>query len=428
MANVIVGKGSPAQLSTSMHADGDLHSGAKGATTGANANRGRAAKGFARELANLWGLGCATVLAVMVTSGLDERRVHMLNVYYQAPVVATLACLLWARNLRTWHKLRLSPSPLVCFGIEQNESVTSEHVYRLSYACALSLLTSMVLFLYTYDVDEPFVATSILSATYAVPTVVAMWPNRRKGLGQLRMYLRRLVYNCFTPIVRPVAFADFFFADILCSLAKSMSDLERVVCSFGHGIALIHTSAGKCGDRNWKIPAVLLIPSIIRLLQCLRQFSDTREVKCLYNALKYMSAFPVIIISGVRHSIDHDDWIFFWRPLWIGFCVFNTCFSFYWDIKHDWALSLFDAPTRRHADKAPLGLRERRIYGSPSVYYRAILVNFLLRISWTYKLASHLRHHSAVLWLVTAAEITRRFQWSLFRVEVEYLRRVHQTT
>ena len=38
MANVIVGKGSPAQFSTSMHVDGDLHSGAKGATTGANAS------------------------------------------------------------------------------------------------------------------------------------------------------------------------------------------------------------------------------------------------------------------------------------------------------------------------------------------------------------------------------------------------------
>jgi len=386
---------------------------------------GKSAKAM-RNASAAWGWTCVLVLMYeALVRGIDERRVHMLNVYYQAPTVATLACLMWAHNLRVWHRLRLTPSPLICFGVEQNKSVTFEHVYRLAHASALALLTSAVLFLYAYDVDEPFAATTILLATYFVPILVAMWPNRTKGLGELRSYTRRLLYNCFTPLVRPVGFADFFFADILCSLAKSLSDLERVVCSVRHRVMLIHTAAGKCGDRSIMIPVVLIIPSAIRLLQCLRQFADTREPKCLYNAFKYTSAFPVIIISGFRHFIDHDDWVFFWRPLWIGFCVFNTCFSFYWDIKHDWGLSLLGggAP-RRPGENFPFGLRERRIYGAPKVYYRAIWLNFFLRISWTYKLASHLRHHSAVLWLVTAAEITRRFQWSLFRVEVEYLRRL----
>jgi len=367
------------------------------------------------------------ILASALFGGLDERRVHMLNVYYQAPTVVTLALLLWAHNLRVWQRLRLTPSPLICFGIEHSESLTFEHVYRLAYSSAIALFASMLVFLYTYNVDEPLLATTVLFITYLVPIVIALVPNRTKGLGELRAYARGLIFNCLTPLMRPVAFADFFFADILCSLAKSLSDLERVFCSVRHGVLLIHTSAGKCGDRSWKIPAVLIFPSIIRLLQCLRQFADTRDTKCLYNACKYVSAFPVIIISGVRHSIDHDDWAFFWRPLWIGFCVFNTAFSFYWDIKHDWALGMFGGAPRRGGEKLPpLWLRERRIYGAPKVYYRAIVLNFVLRIVWTYKLASHLRHHSGVLWFVTMAEITRRFQWSLFRVEVEYLKRARE--
>lgn len=369
---------------------------------------------------------CGITLVIALAGGLnDERRVHMLNVYYQAPTVVTLALLLWGHNLRVWQRLRLTPSPLVCFGVEHSESVTFENVYRIAHASAVGLLASMLAFLYTYDVDEPFAATAVILVTYIVPITVAMWPTRTKGVGELRAYFRGLIFNCLTPLVRPVAFADFFFADILCSLAKSLSDIERVFCSARQRIILIHTSAGKCGDRSWTIPAVLIVPSVIRLLQCLRQYADTRDKKCLYNACKYMSAFPVIIISGVRHSIDHDDWVYFWRPRWIGFCVLNTIFSFYWDIKHDWALTMFGDPARRAREKtsAPLWLREHRIYGSPRVYYRAIFVNFVLRIVWTYKLASHLRHNSGVLWLVTMAEITRRFQWSLFRVEVEYIRR-----
>jgi len=390
---------------------------------------GRArASSVGRAIAVLWGGGCALALVYEIAfTGLDERREHMLNVYYQAPAVATLACLLWASNVRTWQRLRLSPSPLVCFGVENTETELSEQFYRVAYMSALALLTSMVFFLRTYDVDEPFAATTILLATYLLPLVIWMWPNHNTFGGHMRAYGRRLIFHCVTPFSRPVGFADFFFADVLCSLAKSLSDLERVGCSVRYGIMLIHTSNGRCGDRSWRIPAVLVIPSIIRLFQCLRQFRDTREKKCLYNAFKYTSAFPVIVISGVRHAIEHDDWIDFWRPIWIAFCVFNTSFSFYWDVKHDWKLSLLgsDAP-RRVGEKSPFGLREQRIYGGVGVYYRAILLNLFLRISWTYKLAPHLRHNSGFLWLVTAAEITRRFQWSLFRVEVEYLRRLAQ--
>ncbi len=399
----------------------DKGSATAAAAAGRSTKKNRASSTL-RLAFEVWGWVCVSILVYDMYEGLDERRVHMLNVYYQAPVVVTVACVLWAHNLQVWHRLHLTPSPLVCFGVEHDDSMTFERIYRLAQASAVALLTSMVLFLFTYDVDKPFAATSILMITYVLPMVFALWPNKTKGFGQLRAYLRRLIYNCATPLARPVGFADFFFADILCSLAKSMSDLERVVCSVRHGIILIHTSTGRCGDRSWKIPAVLIVPSVIRFLQCLRQYSDTRETKCLYNALKYMSAFPVIIISGVRHSIDHDDWTFFWRPLWIGFCVFNTCFSFYWDIKHDWALSLFGDASRRAGEKIPFGLRERRLYGAPRVYYREICLNFAFRIVWTYKLASHLRHHSAVLWLVTMAEATRRFRWSPFRVEVEYLR------
>ena len=64
---------------------------------------------------------CGITLVIALAGGLnDERRVHMLNVYYQAPTVVTLALLLLGHNLRVWQRLRLTPSPLVCFGVEHS--------------------------------------------------------------------------------------------------------------------------------------------------------------------------------------------------------------------------------------------------------------------------------------------------------------------
>ena len=104
------------------------------------ATSGKSAKAM-RNASAAWGWACVLVLIYeALVRGIDERRVHMLNVYYQAPTVATQACLMWAHNLRVWHRLRLTPSPLICFGVEQNESVTFEHVYRLAHASALALL------------------------------------------------------------------------------------------------------------------------------------------------------------------------------------------------------------------------------------------------------------------------------------------------
>ena len=66
---------------------------------------GKSAKAM-RNASAAWGWTCVLVLMYeALVRGIDERRVHMLNVYYQAPTVATLACLMWAHNLRVWHRL-----------------------------------------------------------------------------------------------------------------------------------------------------------------------------------------------------------------------------------------------------------------------------------------------------------------------------------
>ena len=53
-------------------------------------------------------------------------------------------------------------------------------------------------------------------------------------------------------------------------------------------------------------------------------------------AIKYSTAFPVIILSAVKYHVELEAWRGFYRPLWIAAAILNTCYSYYWDIARDW--------------------------------------------------------------------------------------------
>ena len=66
----------------------------KGSATAAAAGRStkkNRASSTIRLAFEVWGWVCVLILVYGMYEGLDERRVHMLNVYYQAPVVVTVA-------------------------------------------------------------------------------------------------------------------------------------------------------------------------------------------------------------------------------------------------------------------------------------------------------------------------------------------------
>ncbi|KAK8522004.1 hypothetical protein V6N12_066574 [Hibiscus sabdariffa] len=86
----------------------------------------------------------------------------------------------------------------------------------------------------------------------------------------------------------PISFPDFFLADILTSMAKVFSDLERSACRMVHHqvatIAWLEADS-VCGSHSAAIPLVLVIPYTWRLMQCLRQYMDTKEKTILLNGL-----------------------------------------------------------------------------------------------------------------------------------------------
>jgi EXS family len=114
-------------------------------------------------------------------------------------------------------------------------------------------------------------------------------------------------------------FADILLADVLTSYAKVFGDMFVSVCMF---FSSRHSSTGK-PDRNcggqYMVPLIISIPSLIRLRQCLieylraRRYNSGKQIgesgsgwggQHLANALKYTTAFPVIILSALQRGYD----------------------------------------------------------------------------------------------------------------------------
>lgn len=108
-------------------------------------------------------------------------------------------------------------------------------------------------------------------------------------------------------------FGDILLADVLTSYAKVLGDLFVAACMF---FSKGSSSTGKpdrgCGGA-FMVPLIISIPSIIRLRQCLIEFWRVRRNpgkssgwggQHLANALKYSSAFPVIILSALQRGYD----------------------------------------------------------------------------------------------------------------------------
>eukprot|EP00245_Coleochaete_scutata_P013954 TRINITY_DN5810_c0_g2_i1.p1 TRINITY_DN5810_c0_g2~~TRINITY_DN5810_c0_g2_i1.p1 ORF type:complete len:268 (+),score=26.89 TRINITY_DN5810_c0_g2_i1:111-806(+) len=171
-----------------------------------------------------------------------------------------------------------------------------------------------------------------------------------------------------------------------------------------------------CGSHSLMIPCVLAFPYLCRFFQCLRQYSDTKERPCLFNALKYATAFPVIFLSATKYHVTIEAWHFFYKHLWIGSAIINSCYSFFWDITRDWDFGCFSGNCKT---RNPL-LRNNLYFPNKGVYYYVIVSNLILRGTWTYKLSSHLRNNYVLVWIFCFLEMVRRFQWVFFRVENEW--------
>jgi len=199
----------------------------------------------------------------------------------------------------------------------------------------------------------------------------------------------------------------------------------------------------RCGGQ-FMVPLIIAIPSLIRFRQCIIEYFRVKESnrkaggigphgwggQHLANALKYASAFPVIILSALQRSLSFDEASIGMSTtavyrLWLCAVLINSFYSFYWDVAKDWDLTLFSSSRERTANSHPWGLRRRLYFPVHDVYYVAIGLDFILRCTWSLKLSPHLDHFNDLeggIFVMELLEVLRRWIWIFFRVETEWVR------
>ncbi|GAA6010408.1 hypothetical protein JCM10207_005214 [Rhodosporidiobolus poonsookiae] len=197
----------------------------------------------------------------------------------------------------------------------------------------------------------PAFTALVVGAAMVWPGNVLCKPQRQQFVGSLKRIVSPALY-------RPVPFCDIILADILTSSAKVLGDVWVAGCLVWKGVEASR-GADACG-RVWGVPFMTSLPYLFRFRQCLSEVltgSTPTPRRSLLNALKYATAFPVIVLSAMQTVIgdpfDDDDeavpvheagerWIgrtALFR-LWVLAVLVNSLYSFWWDVTNDWGLSL----------------------------------------------------------------------------------------
>ncbi|KAB5594687.1 Xenotropic and polytropic retrovirus receptor 1 [Ceratobasidium theobromae] len=167
--------------------------------------------------------------------------------------------------------------------------------------------------------------------------------------------------------VTRVEFADFWMGDQLCSLVYTLSHLYFLVCAYVDGWYQIEERCQLA--QHWTIPIVLtLIPYIIRLVQCIRRWIDSKNRIHLINDL--MMDWSLFQVKGVRYKF----------------------------------------------------LRKELAYTSniPG-YYFAIISNLVVRFIWVWYIPEGGLPFKTRAFIFAVLEMLRRVQWNFFRLENEHI-------
>lgn len=225
-----------------------------------------------------------------------------------------------------------------------------------------------------------------------------------------------------------VTFRDGFVGDVLTSSVRPLQDISFTCFYILSGLSGWWTQIGDLDDaalpveRSWIVrtvvlPACMVSPLWWRFNQNLRQVYDSKQRwPYLGNATKYLAAAQVAmfgVFAGHRN------------PVWMTCAVTATLYQVWWDVCMDWDLIRFDS--------SGLRLRQQRLYPNKALYWTILIVNIVLRFSWTMTFLPHnFLDQTGVLKptfegmffvyidpVLASAEIVRRTLWGLIRLELE---------
>ncbi|CDH55423.1 exs family protein [Lichtheimia corymbifera JMRC:FSU:9682] len=351
---------------------------------------------------------------------------------YRPIVVFCIGLWGWGLNLYLLSRHHIDPAQLLQIHAIDKHSPMHKAVFSL--ATIITLLVTLNMWWYSLMKGQASTWTPLIC--YVLALALVLWPGKgiyRKERERFVRVLRRLFS---LNILSTVYFADIILADILTSFSNVFGDLFTTGCS---ALGNPSDNPDAC-HRDIFVPLLISLPYLIRLRQCISEYLESggQTKRHLFNALKYASAFPVIIISATQKRADH--WIAatgsvpstWWINdtnlfrLWMFFVFINSMYSFWWDISMDWSLiNITTTSPRTHQQTPILRFRRHLHFNDPIWYYAAMTLDFVLRTTWSLKLSSHLyvKRLEGSIFTMELLEVFRRWVWVIFRMENEWVKR-----
>lgn len=378
-----------------------------------------------------------------------DRFSRILPLPYRVALIIVMGVWAWGLNLHYLSLIRIDVPSLIRYPARNSPHHPPHYLscYRVALSLTVPLVLSLLLFWsLTNGSPSDIAAWEILPNLYLLVLVIGFIVPipfvSRNGRHRTLAILKRISIGGIAE-AQDGKFGDILLADALTSYAKVLGDLFISLCMF---FSSKHSSTGppnrNCGGFFW-VPFIISIPSLIRLRQCLTEYSrvqkanrQTGQISAatgwggvhLANALKYSTAFPVIILSAMQRSPEPSKYgmseatLF---RLWLAAVFINSGYSFWWDVSRDWDLTLLLGKKERENPDYPYGLRRHRWFHAKEFYYAAIIIDAMLRCTWSFKLSPHLDHFNDLeggIFLMEALEVLRRWIWIFFRVECEWVR------
>mmetsp|Transcript_66822 Transcript_66822/g.118316 ORF Transcript_66822/g.118316 Transcript_66822/m.118316 type:complete len:733 (-) Transcript_66822:73-2271(-) len=251
--------------------------------------------------------------------------------------------------------------------------------------------------------------------------------------GRYKTSVLRAVKRTGLAPLFPVDFADNMVGDIMTSIAKPMEDVPAAICYLvSHHpqpedlVRRFIKEGDTCSEttQSLALPIIAGLPFLFRLMQCARRFSDTREVRHLWNLGKYACSLLVVVISRV------DD-----QVLLVIVSTVATVYAFIWDVCLDWGLSLRDFlgtyPEREEIQTpsspkvAPSKARHPERHFPKRVYWICSFLNLIARSTWVFTLmptsivTGNIVGRVVLVSVMSSVEILRRGIWAVLRMEYE---------